>query len=121
MAPRRGESYVWTDSEVELLLSVTPEYEVNGLMVAIRFLEQITAVLDDTRGSIGCSTAGFQQRLSALVHGENAPSLFLMEVDKSHVELHRADRARQEVRLQNGIVQFSVAPQDLEILSIKHT
>lgn len=31
MAPHKGKSYVWTDTEVELLLSVTLEYEVNKI------------------------------------------------------------------------------------------
>lgn len=49
-------------------------------------------------------SAAAQRQLFAPPRGEYTPSLFLTEADFSHIHMHKADRARREVRQQNRIV-----------------
>lgn len=67
----------------------------------IQSREEIAAILDSALVSTGCTTARFR----SIPEGKALSAL--SEVDRIRVTLHRADRAQQEARWQNGIEQLN--------------
>lgn len=65
------------------------------------------AVPEDVCVSSSCTTASFSSvPEGALISALQRMRIFWMEADRSHVNLHKADRARQEDRQQNSTMHL---------------